>query len=150
MSRVCDLGRREEEQCWERAGSVAKWSLQGSANLPRGKECCAGEMQSTGNCGCSSTPASPTSAGPEPPPRPLSPTQLPAGRGHDPFPSCLALFWVETTKSGHLQPSGHQASLNFVCLGPRGRCVWERRHRGGNCRGRMFLINLFQLLPPAN
>lgn len=86
MSRVCDFGRREEDQCWERAGSVAKWSLWDSANLPRRKECRAGEMQSAGNCGCSSTPASPTSAGPEPPQRPLTPAQLPAPRGHVPFP----------------------------------------------------------------
>lgn len=85
MSRVCDVGRREEERCWERAGSVAKWSPWDSANLPRRKECRAGEMQSAGNCGCSSTQASPSSAGPEPPPRPLTPTQLPAPRGHIPF-----------------------------------------------------------------
>lgn len=45
----------------------------------------------------------------------------------------LAPFYVETTKAGHLQPLGHQALLNFVCLGPRGRCVRERWHRGGNC-----------------
>lgn len=136
MSHVCDFGRREGEQCWERAGSVAKWSPWDSANLPRRKECRAGEMQSAAICGCSSTPASPSSAGPEPPPRPLSPTQLPAPRHHRasiPSPvSWLHSGW-KPPKLGTCSLFGHQASLNFVCLGPRGRCVRERRHRGGNC-----------------
>lgn len=57
-----------------------------------------------------------------------------------PFPHCLAPVWVETPKTGHLQPFGHQALLNFVCLGPRGRCVRERWHWGGNCREGCFSL----------
>lgn len=58
------------------------------------------EMQSAGNCGCSSTPPSPTSAGPEPPPRPLSSAQLPACRGHDPFPVAWLHSGQKTIKLG--------------------------------------------------
>lgn len=139
----------EEERCWERAGSVAKWSPWDSANLPRRKECRAGEMQSAGNCGCSSTQASPSSAGPEPPPRPLTPTQLPAPRGHIPF-----------LVSGSILCGNHQSWAPAASWTPRlaELCVFgsQRPLRAGavalgrQLLGRMFLINLFQLLPPAN
>lgn len=73
-------------------------------------------------------------------PRPLSPTQLPAPRGHIPFPVAWLHSGWKPPKLGISSLFGHQALLNFVCLGPRGRCVRERWHRGGNCREGCFSL----------